>query len=76
MPFSKWHVVPLNVQKTVVRGLQFKYFSLSALFVWVDDPNMYEHLNPAKQARREDIKLLVQLLAPRMAKPAEAAGKE
>ncbi|KAJ9078929.1 hypothetical protein DSO57_1001680 [Entomophthora muscae] len=37
---------------------------------------MYEHLKPTKRARAEDKELPTQLLAPRMAKPAEAAGKE
>ncbi|KAJ9082342.1 hypothetical protein DSO57_1005484 [Entomophthora muscae] len=34
----------INVQKTVVEGLQFKSFALSAPSVWVDDPEMYAHL--------------------------------
>ncbi|KAJ9070305.1 hypothetical protein DSO57_1009397 [Entomophthora muscae] len=34
----------LNVQKTIVEGLQFKSCALSALSVWVNDPEMYEHL--------------------------------
>ncbi|KAJ9068083.1 hypothetical protein DSO57_1032209 [Entomophthora muscae] len=66
----------LNIQKTVVEGLQFKAYNLSVPSVWVDDPEMYEHLKSAKRARAEDTKLPAQLIAPRMAKPAKAAGKE
>ncbi|KAJ9053140.1 hypothetical protein DSO57_1027237 [Entomophthora muscae] len=43
----------LNIQKTVVEGLQFKAYNLSAPSVWVDDPEMYEHLKPAKRARAD-----------------------
>ncbi|KAJ9074644.1 hypothetical protein DSO57_1004105 [Entomophthora muscae] len=46
-----------NVQKTVVEGLQFKSFALSALSVWVINPELYAHLKPANQARTEDTKL-------------------
>ena len=66
----------LNIQKTVVEGLQFKAYNLTAPSVWVDDPEMYAHLKPTKRARKEDAEMPAQLLAPRMAKPAEAAGKE
>ncbi|KAJ9053160.1 hypothetical protein DSO57_1039636 [Entomophthora muscae] len=66
----------LNIQKQVVEGLQFKAYNLSAPSVWVDDPEMYAHLKPAKCFRAEDAKLPVQLIAPRMAKLAEATGKE
>ncbi|KAJ9088437.1 hypothetical protein DSO57_1023130 [Entomophthora muscae] len=41
----------LNVQKTVVKGLQFKMSSLSTLSVWVNDPEMYEHLKHIKSSR-------------------------
>ncbi|KAJ9054975.1 hypothetical protein DSO57_1008861 [Entomophthora muscae] len=41
-----------------------------------DDPEMYAHLKPTKRARTEDKELPTQLLAPRMANPAKAAGKE
>ncbi|KAJ9081114.1 hypothetical protein DSO57_1018136 [Entomophthora muscae] len=34
-----------NIQKTVVKGLQFKSFALSAPSVWTDDPEMYAHLS-------------------------------
>ncbi|KAJ9051272.1 hypothetical protein DSO57_1006194 [Entomophthora muscae] len=34
----------INIQKTVVEGLQFKEYNLSAPSVWVDNPEMYEHL--------------------------------
>ncbi|KAJ9065479.1 hypothetical protein DSO57_1019221 [Entomophthora muscae] len=37
---------------------------------------MYAHLKTAKHARKEDTELTAQLLAPRMAKPAKAVGKE
>ncbi|KAJ9081357.1 hypothetical protein DSO57_1039802 [Entomophthora muscae] len=66
----------LNIQKHVVEGLQFKAYNLSVLSVWVDDPEIYAHLKPAKRARAEDTKLPAQLIAPRMAKPAEATSKE
>ncbi|KAJ9051879.1 hypothetical protein DSO57_1000539 [Entomophthora muscae] len=66
----------LNIQKTVVEGLQFKAYNPSVLSVWVDDLEMYEHLKPAKHAREGDTELPAQLIAPRMAKPAEAVGKE
>ncbi|KAJ9049212.1 hypothetical protein DSO57_1027060 [Entomophthora muscae] len=66
----------LNIQKTVVEGLQFKSFALSMTCVWMDNPEMYAHLKPAKRARKEDTELPAQLLAPRMIKPAKAAGKE
>ncbi|KAJ9086021.1 hypothetical protein DSO57_1008534 [Entomophthora muscae] len=36
----------LNIQKTVVEGLQFKSYALSTPFVWANDPEMYEHLKP------------------------------
>ncbi|KAJ9072720.1 hypothetical protein DSO57_1024341 [Entomophthora muscae] len=64
------------VISVTVEGLQFKAYNLSALSFWVDDLEMYAHLKPAKRARADDTKLPAQLLAPRMAKPAEAAGKE
>ncbi|KAJ9081222.1 hypothetical protein DSO57_1017066 [Entomophthora muscae] len=40
----------LSIQKTVVEGLQFKAYNLSTPSVWVDNPEMYEHLKPAKCA--------------------------
>ncbi|KAJ9086159.1 hypothetical protein DSO57_1006977 [Entomophthora muscae] len=66
----------LNVQKTVVEGLQSKAYNFSVLSIWVEDPEMYEHLKPAQHARMENTEFLVQLLVPRIDKPAEAAGKE
>ncbi|KAJ9053824.1 hypothetical protein DSO57_1039585 [Entomophthora muscae] len=66
----------LNIQNTVVEELQFKFFALSVLSVWTDNPEMYAHLKPAKRACKEDTETPAQLLAPRMAKPAKAAGKE
>ncbi|KAJ9075848.1 hypothetical protein DSO57_1031717 [Entomophthora muscae] len=58
----------LNIQKTVVKGLKFMAYNISVPSVWVDNPEMYEHLKPAKCARADDKKLPAQLLAPRMAK--------
>ncbi|KAJ9063893.1 hypothetical protein DSO57_1036232 [Entomophthora muscae] len=31
----------LNFQKTAVERLKFKVFTLSALFIWADNPEMY-----------------------------------
>ncbi|KAJ9051534.1 hypothetical protein DSO57_1003883 [Entomophthora muscae] len=59
-----------------IEGLQLKSFALSAPSVWTDELEMYTHLKLAKRARKEDTELPAQLLAPRMAKPAKAAGKE
>ncbi|KAJ9079610.1 hypothetical protein DSO57_1033544 [Entomophthora muscae] len=73
---EKTIVCLLNIQKTVVEGLQFKSFVLSAPSFWVDNPEIYAHLKPAKRASKEDTELPVQLLVPRIAKPAEAASKE
>ncbi|KAJ9075519.1 hypothetical protein DSO57_1035351 [Entomophthora muscae] len=39
-----------NVQKTVVEGLYYKSWDLTTLYVWVNDPEIYEHLNSTKSA--------------------------
>ncbi|KAJ9053597.1 hypothetical protein DSO57_1022743 [Entomophthora muscae] len=66
----------IKCPETVVEGLKFKSFALSVPSVWVNNPEMYAHLKPAKCARTKDTKLPVQLLTPKMAKPVKAAGKE
>ncbi|KAJ9083539.1 hypothetical protein DSO57_1033784 [Entomophthora muscae] len=44
-----------NFQKTVVEGLKFKSFALSAPSVWVDDPEMYAHLKPQEAHQNEGV---------------------
>ncbi|KAJ9061516.1 hypothetical protein DSO57_1019859 [Entomophthora muscae] len=73
MAFLRWCIAP---QKTVVDGLQFKSYALSAPSVWTIDPEMYEHLKPTKRAHKENTEMPAQLVAPKMAKPAKAAGKK
>ncbi|KAJ9069615.1 hypothetical protein DSO57_1016617 [Entomophthora muscae] len=65
-----------NVQKTLVEGLHFKVYILSAPSVWANDPEMYENHKPTKRAHKENTEMPAQLVGLKIAQIANTAGKK